>query len=56
MTKLKPIIYNGDRYFAHTRDDIKVLVTAYNLAVQTINELTDRVKKLESEVLNGKHD
>lgn len=50
MTKLNPIIYNGDKKLIHTREDIRVLVQAYNAAVQKINQLEDRVKKLEREV------
>ena len=50
MTKLNPIVYNGDKKLIHTRDDIRVLVQAYNAAVQKINQLEDRVKKLEREV------
>lgn len=47
MTKLNPIEYNGNRNLIHARDDIRVLVHAYNAAVKKINQLEDRVKKLE---------
>ena len=53
MSKLCPIEYNGKRNLIHTRDDIRVLVQAYNAAVKKINQLEDRVKKLEQE---KKHD
>ena len=49
MTKLNPIVYNGNWSLIHTREDIRVLVNAYNAAVQKINQLEDRVKKLEQE-------
>ena len=49
MTELKPIVYNGDRNLLHARNDIYVLVQAYNAAVKKINQLEDRVKKLERE-------
>lgn len=52
MTKLNPIVYNGERKLLHTRDDIRVLVQAYNAAISKINQLEDRVKKLERRASN----
>lgn len=49
MTELNLIEYNGERKLLHVREDIRVLVQSYNAAVRKINQLEDRVKKLEQE-------
>lgn len=48
--KLQRIIYNGNVALFHAREDICVLVNAYNLAVEKINQLEDRVAYLERKV------
>ena len=47
MKKLEHIFYTGDRPLIHTRADIAVLVKAYNIAVDRINYLEERISKLE---------
>lgn len=47
MTKLNPIVYNHEKKLLHTREDIRVLVQAFNAAALKINSLEDRVRKLE---------
>ena len=54
MAKLGHIIYNGRKPLIHTREDIAVLVKAYNLAVDKINNLEERIMKLEREANNAK--
>lgn len=49
MKKLEHIYYNGSRCLIHTREDLAVLVKAYNIAVDRINHLEERISKLESE-------
>ena len=53
MKKLEHIFYTGDKCLIHTRNDIAVLVQAYNLAVDRINYLEERINKLEKEVQHG---
>ena len=48
--KLQPIIYVGNIALFHAREDFCRLVDAYNLAVEKINELEDRVAYLERKV------
>ena len=47
---LRYITYNGNTSLIHTRQDIAILVKAYNLMVDEVNLLRKELQKLEEQV------
>ena len=51
---LRHITYNGNTSLMHTRQDIAVLVKAYNLMVDEINLLREEIRRLKEQIVKDK--